>query len=122
MKANYPLEAILKAVCDYYQVDKSQIISVNRHNFLVRPRQMYFYMASEFSVTTSIKKADFIDRDHATALYSMNKIRIEKEIYPDIRKEIEGITAMLFNTSKLIVENINLLELTENYTRSFING
>ncbi len=122
MNYTFTLEEILTVVLDYYGYTIEDFTRRDRNKHLVNGRQMFFYISACFTKSTLVEKGDILDRDHTTVIYSINKIKIEKEIYPYIKKEIEGVTEMLFKTSKLIVENINLLELTENYTKSFINN
>lgn len=120
MKTDFKLQMIIMAVCDYYQITKEQLISKNRKPFLVRARQMYFHFCNEFSNFNLTEMAEFIERDHSTATYSIKKINIEKEIYEDIKNEIKGVTEKLFKTSELVIDDINLLELSEHHTKSFI--
>jgi len=77
-------------------------------------------MCDSFTDNGLTKTADLIQRDHSTCLYSVQKIKVEKEIYFDVRNDIKCVTEKLLNTDRLIVENIDLLRLSENYTKSFI--
>lgn len=120
MKTDFKLQMILIAICDYYQIEKKDLIEKCRKPYLVRARQMYFHFCNEFSNDNLTQMSEFIERDHSTATYSIQKIRVEKEIYEDVRNEIKGITEKLFKISDLVIEEINLLELSEHHTKSFI--
>lgn len=118
MKSNFELPYILSCICKYYQVEKSEIEKHCRKKHLIIPRQMYFYFASEFSVYGLDKMAKLINRDHATAVYSINKIKIEKEIYSQIKIDIKEIESMLH--ASIIPFEVDLLQLSINYTKSFL--
>lgn len=119
MKPNFNLNQVSKAVCDYYGVDESIIQQKVKTKKLALIRQMFFYIAIEFTQKTNLKIGLFAERTHATVLHGSNKVRIEKEIYAEVRNDIEEITVKIYGCG-LIPNDVNLLELTENYTKSFI--
>lgn len=119
MKTNFSLDKILTIVSDYYQVDKEEIKAVGRKKNVVIPRQMFFYMVYEYTDKTLETMASFVNRNHATAIYSITKIRVEKEIYTELKEDINAITSKLHRN--IIPDNIDLLQLCINYTNSFIH-
>jgi len=119
MKTNFNLGKILNVVADFYQIDTEKIICSSRKKEFVTPRQVYMYMAHEHTDKTLCQISSFIKRDHATAVYSIAKIRVEKEIYKKLKYELEQINEML--VPSLVIQDVDLLLLTNNYTNSFIN-
>lgn len=119
MNAKFTLTTILNTVCDYYQLSVSEIKSKNRKTHLNKARKMFYYISNEFSKSTLQQKADMIGIRHETVLHHINDIKILKDLYPDIKKDIEAITVKLFTEKTIIVVDIDLLKLTENYSKLF---
>lgn len=120
MKRNLNIQNILNAVLLFYNVDLNELKSESKKGNLVKARQIYFYLCKEFTDSTFSRMAKLINRDHATAMYSKNKIINQKELYQDINLEIEEITESLFRNNSLIINHVNLLQMSINYTNSFI--
>lgn len=116
----FELDQILNSICSFYRIEKEELVSENRKAYLVEARQMFFYLCEEFSEQPYTKIGKFIERDHSTVIYSISKIRMLKDVYPKLKTKIEEITERLFQDHSLIPEHIDLLQLTENYTKSFI--
>lgn len=119
MKPNFKLQTIAESVCNYFDIELKEIQKKGRKSNNSRVRQIFFYMANEFSQKTLCEIGDFCDRDHSTVIYSVNKIRTEKEIYSSLRMDLESIIEKLFG-SGLIPNDVDLLKLSENYSKSFI--
>lgn len=122
MNAVTSLQKCLNVVCDYYGYTKEDFIRRDRKKHLVNARQMFFFIADCFTEANLTEKGDFLDRDHTTVIHSINKIKIEKEIYPEVKEHIRNIESILFKDPPMVISEINLLELTENYTKSFLNN
>lgn len=120
MNKLFTLETILKAVLSHYGVTKEEIICNSRNVVFVEARKMFCYISTEFSNARFEDIGKLIKRDHSTVTYSVNKIKVYKEIYSKIRKDIEDVSTNLYADHSLIPDNIDLLKLTENYTNSFI--
>jgi len=119
MKTQFELDRILNTVCCFYNIKKEDIISKNRHEELIKPRQVYFYFGFIFTNYKSHVIADFINRHKATAIYARDKIENQKQIYKDLQSDLNSIEKMLYST--IIPMDVNLLEMTINYTKSFIS-
>lgn len=120
MNKIFKLEKILQAVLNHYGVTKEEIISNSKNVVFVEARKMFCFISTEFSNAKYEEIGNIINRDHSTVTYSVNKIRVYKEVYSKIRKDIEQVTANLFSDHSLIPDSIDLLKMTENYTNSFI--
>lgn len=120
MKPNFTLQRISESVCNHYGIEVKNLIKKGRKAVYSKPRQMYFYMANEFSQKTLCEIGEFVERDHATVHHGITKIRIEKEIYSSIKKDIEKISENIF-CGGLIPLDIDLLKLTEHYSKTIID-
>jgi chromosomal replication initiator protein len=114
MKSNFKLSYILSTVCSYYGVSIENVKSNSRKANFTQARQLFCYLARNHSEYSFPKIADEINRDHATVIHSVNKLSIEKEIYSQVKKEIEEIEVLLYST--IIPYDVNLLQVSVNYT------
>lgn len=110
---------ILQIVSDYYQIEPKYLQSKKRFKLVTKARHVYCYICREFTDTSTTEIGRLINRDHATILHGSNKIRLEKEIYRDIKKDIENIISYIFDIP-IVVKDVDLLKLSENYSKSFI--
>ncbi len=114
------LEDILSFVCNFYSVDVADVKGLKKPNEIVKARQVYSWIALRTTEHTQAAIGRVINRNHATILHGYNKIEEQSRIYPEIMREIEEIKSKLQPRNKMIVEEVDLLRLTENYTNSFI--
>lgn len=113
-------ENILEAVSVYFGISKEMIISLNRKAHIVKARQFYFYLCRELTKETTTSIANYIGRDHATTLHSVNVMKNLLSVYPELKTEIKEVKKVLIEINPIIVSYVNLLELTINYTKSFV--
>ena len=118
MTINTTITKILKTVCNYYGVTEENLKDSSKKSKFVIPRQMYCYFSVELTDKSLREIGELIKRDHATVLYSHTKIRIEQDIYKELKEDINEITSLFLN--KIEVKDIDLLQLCVNYTNSFI--
>lgn len=82
------MEKILKLVCDYYEIPLEGIVEKTRQRHIVRARQMFYLLMFENMHQISVtKSAKFLNQDHATALYGINKMNEEISLYSDARND-----------------------------------
>lgn len=121
----YPYQ-IVKAVCSYYDITSEKLFKPRRTSDIILKRQIFIYIALTETGCTLRELIEFIkfnhklSVNHATLIYTRNKIKTEKEIYYSIYEDIENIKSRI-QDNKLIPHNVDLLQLTINYTNSFIN-
>ena len=119
MNKTFTLLEISNAVCNYYGISEKQIYKRDKTKPIKNIRHIFFYFCREFSKESLEKIGAYLDnRGHDTVLHSVNLILFEREKYPNVKKDIEGITATLF--SAIVIQDIDLLKLTENYSKLFI--
>jgi chromosomal replication initiator protein len=115
MKANFILNDILIAVCKYYDVTKEDIKGTSRVTKYRKARQMYVFTARNHTDFSYDVIGNFVDKDHSTAKHSFDKVSVEKEIYSSLRKDIQSIEAILYNS--IIPIDVNLLKISLNNTK-----
>jgi len=112
MKVQIEISKILSIVTEYYAISVSELQSQSRKDEIVKVRQMYCYLANEYSQQTFKAIGKLINRDHATVIFSSNKVRIEKEIYSSLREQISDLTEKLL-LPHMVVQNVDLLQIAE---------
>lgn len=115
MKKNINLSLILNSVCNHYDIKKDLIISRNRKNHIIIARQMYCYFAKKYTNNNYRQIGEFIERDRSTVMFSIDKIKEQKRIYPSLKKQYKKIKKKLLEP-KLVVNNIDLLEIAKKNT------
>jgi chromosomal replication initiator protein len=115
-------ERAFTIVCDYFEIYKSDIIKHDRTKKIKHARQIACYIIREFTNLPLEKIGFMIERDHATVLHSVNKIMIEKELYSDVRNDLEAIYEQIA-LFKSEVKKVDLLEIAKLNTLSqtFLN-
>lgn len=88
-------EKILKTVCHFYNITKSQIISNSRQKRIALPRHIAIYLTREILDTPYEKIGSIYNRDHSTIISSYHKInkKIEENDadYVGVIKELKEL-------------------------------
>ncbi len=115
---------ILEIVCSYYGLDFNLLLGKSRKSNIVKARQIYCYFCRILTNDSLAKIAKIINKDHATVMHSVKKLKNEMDVYPKLSTEITLIYGIIMSKSasqnSLIPKNIDLLAMTESYTNSFI--
>jgi hypothetical protein len=69
------LAAITNAVCEYFRVQKCELLSIRMTAELVYPRQICYFLTRKLTTASSKMVGNYFDRDHATVLHGEKKIR-----------------------------------------------
>lgn len=85
----YALASILRAICEQFDVTKEELLSKRRHQSLVLPRHIMYYLAYRFTGYTLPKLGSLLERDHTTILYAHDKIIQNKKHDNDLALQIE---------------------------------
>lgn len=90
------IEDIINCVCDFYKVNKSDILGKKKNKEFVEPRQICIYLITEMMslplVTIGSKMGN---RDHATVIYARDKISEQLKTDSRLSVEINDIKNML---------------------------
>ena len=90
------VDDIISCVCDFYKVNKNDIIGKKKNKEFVEPRQICIYLITEMMslplVTIGSKLGG---RDHATVIYARDKIAEELKRNTKLSVEVNDIKNML---------------------------
>lgn len=85
-------DAIIRAACNYYSITKADLIGKNKRQELVRARQVCTYlMCDMLSLPLVTVGKEMGGRDHATVIYSRDKITELIRVNDAIKKEVNDI-------------------------------
>ena len=65
---------IMNVICKYYDLEKKDVLTNNRHQELVTARHMFCNMCRTYTTSTTIAIGKYINRDHASVIFGSNKI------------------------------------------------
>ena len=116
------LEIILETISDNYNISESLIKSKSRKDEIVKARHAYFYIAYKISRKGLAEIGRLVNRDHTTVIHGIRKIEGEIDIYQDTFLEFKELKERCENKINIAVENVDLLQMTINYTNSFIKS
>jgi len=89
-------QEILDTVCKYYEVTQQEVWSARRFRELIKPRQMFSYIAKEETKLSYSEIGRLVGRDHSTVLVSHRKIENEIGIYEDVRQAYTDIMNLIY--------------------------
>lgn len=87
------LDITLGEVSKFYAVDVNKLRSKDRSGGLPQCRQVYFYIARLISsgVISLSYMATYINRDHATAIHGVRRVKDLMQFEEGFKKEVETI-------------------------------
>src|SRR6478609_8556070 len=71
---NLKIHHVLKVVCAYYRIVPRDVLSDDRHAWIVRPRMVVCYLARELTRSSWNKIGKVIHKDHTSALHAWQKL------------------------------------------------
>ena len=91
-------ESILNAVCSHFQVSEEAIKGRNRGKNRVLARHFYMFFLKDKEIFKTLREiGEATNRDHATALYAIDKLKYWLENYEDIKEIYNNINQKLIN-------------------------
>lgn len=89
-------EAIIRAACSYFSVTKADLIGKNKRQELVRARQICTYLMCDMLTLPLISIGkEMGGRDHATVIYSRDKIAELMRVNDAILKDVNDIKSAI---------------------------
>ena len=89
-------EAIIRATCNFYSITKADLLGKNKRQELVRARQVCTYLICDMlSLPLVTVGKEMGGRDHATVIYSRDKIAELMRVNDTIRKEVNDIKSAI---------------------------
>ena len=87
---------IISCVCDFYKVQKNDLIGKKKNKEFVVPRQICIYLISEMMNLPLVTIGKLIGgRDHATVIYARDKIAEQMKTDTKLYVSINDIKKML---------------------------
>ncbi len=79
---------IKKMICSHFQLSEKELLSRSRKKVIAIPRQIGMYLARKHTEHSLESIGREFDRDHATVLYAVRKIKKELNCSPKRRSEL----------------------------------
>ncbi len=89
------LEAIKKLVCKHFKLTVDEIRSKSRKRSIAKPRQIAMFLSRRFTEASLEAIGREFNRDHATVLHSVKRIKKELEGTSKIRHQLDYLIDML---------------------------
>ena len=89
-------DAIIRSACNYYSITKAELLGKNKRQELVRARQVCTYLMCDIlSLPLVTVGKEMGGRDHATVIYSRDKITELMRVNDTVRKEVNDIKSAI---------------------------
>ena len=85
------IEEIQTAVAKKYNVNMAQILSAERTQSIVTPRQLAMYIARKFTTKSLPEIAKLFDKTHATIIHGVRNIEKRLDVEHDLKVTLEEI-------------------------------
>lgn len=88
---------VIKAVCDYYEISRDEILSRRRSQYIVRPRQIAIYLARTLTRASLPEIGTKLGGlDHTTCLHAVRKVEELMASDPQIFETVEFLKKKLY--------------------------
>lgn len=103
------MEFILDIVQSYFNVGEDYYRSSNRKYDIVLPRQIAMYLIRKHtSLTLSDIGVKFGNKDHATVLHGVRKVKGYMDVDKELKNQVADIEKIVKFKNKAVTENMNL--------------
>ena len=85
------IEEIQNKVCHHYQVTMAQLLSPERTQSIVTPRQLAMYISKKYTNKSLPEVAKMFDKTHATIIHGVKAITKRLDVEPELRLSFETI-------------------------------
>ncbi len=84
---------IQEVVCEYFGIQREQLLSKTRKREIALPRQLAMYFAKEFTNATFTKIGEEMGgKDHSTVMYACDTIKDVSKIDKELKKYVKELT------------------------------
>ena len=94
-RRNLTIEEVQNCVAKKYSVSLSQILSEERTQSLVTPRQLSMYIAKKFTTKSLKEIGAAFDKSHATIIHGVKTITKRLDVEPELVKSLKEIISEL---------------------------
>ena len=95
---------IMKTVATFYGVTIEDILSPQRTQTLVTPRQLAMFLSRKLTTKSLQEIADEFNKTHATVLHGAQTIQKRLDVEPDLKKSMEEIVSRMGRKASDILE------------------
>ncbi len=88
-------EDIINCVCNFYKVDKKELLSKKKTKEIALARQVSMYLVLDMMSLPQLTVGKIFGRDHATVIYTRDKISEQMETDTKLSVEISDIKKMI---------------------------
>lgn len=85
------IEEIQNKICHHYQVTMAQLLSTERTQSIVTPRQLAMYISKKYTNKSLPEIAKMFDKTHATIIHGVKSITKRMDVEPELRHSFEQI-------------------------------
>lgn len=85
------IEEIQNKICHHFQVTMAQILSSERTQSIVTPRQLAMYISKKYTNKSLPEIAKMFDKTHATIIHGVKNIAKRMDVEPELRRTFEQI-------------------------------
>lgn len=85
------IEDIQNKICHHYQVTMAQLLSTERTQSIVTPRQLAMYISKKYTNKSLPEIAKMFDKTHATIIHGVKNITKRMDVEPELRRTFEQI-------------------------------
>ena len=85
------IEEIQNKICHHYQVTMAQLLSPERTQSIVTPRQLAMYISKKYTNKSLPEVAKMFDKTHATIIHGVKTITKRLDVEPELRASFEQI-------------------------------
>ena len=86
---------IIRTVASFYGVKVEDVLSKERTQTLVTPRQVAMFLSRKLTTKSLPEIADFFKKTHATVYHGTQTIQKRLDVEADLRRSVEEITSQL---------------------------
>lgn len=94
------IEEVQNCVCKKFAVTISQILSKERTQSIVTPRQLAMYISRKFTTRSLPEISKIFDKSHATIIHGVKNISKRLDVEPELKQMLEEILSELGCTMK----------------------
>lgn len=85
------VEEIQNTICQRYSITMAQMLSSERSQSLVTPRQLAMYISRKYTTKSLPEIAKMFDKSHATILHGVKTITKRLDVEPELKSSMEEI-------------------------------
>lgn len=88
---------IQEVVCNYFGIQKEQLLSKTRKREIALPRQLAMYFSKEYTSATYARIGDEMGgKDHTTVMHAYNTIKDYSKVDKEVKKYIKDLKEKIF--------------------------